>query len=379
MNDPIIAEAAPLSPVPRRAAPLSIPFPARLNPGVEAARRHTLGWLHGYGMLCGEAATAEYDALRLDRLMAYFYPDADADELALATDFNAWFFLFDDQFDGPLGQCPEAVAHFVDRVVRTMDDAPDLLPEEPDSPLVAGYRDIWQRITEGTPRAWQLRFKGHWERYLSAYHWEAQNRTRKGVLPLEQYLKGRRDSIGVQPCLDFAERCGGYVLPRELHGRPPLAELRRLTAEAVIFVNDIVSVDKELAAGDVNNSVIILHRSTGCTLDQAVRRIARTASARVEQFQELTGVLPATLKELGMPADVHDHVAHYVASMRHLISGNLVWSRETPRYDDSGAAAVRSRPWADLFAAADPGVPAAGRGAPAAGQGVPVPRPPAES
>ncbi|POX43513.1 pentalenene synthase [Streptomyces sp. Ru73] len=356
MNDPTTAAAVPLPPVVRRTSPLAIPFPARLNPGVEAARRHTLGWLHGHGMLCGEAATEEYDALRLDRLMAYFYPDAGPDELALATDFNAWFFLFDDQFDGELGQCPEAVAHFVDRVVRTMDDAPELLPEEPDSPLVSGYRDIWRRITAGAPRAWQLRFRDHWERYLGAYHWEAQNRTRKGVLPLEQYLKGRRDSIGVQPCLDFTERCGGYVLPRELHGRPPLAELRRLTAEVVIFVNDVVSVDKELAAGDVNNSVIILQRSTGCTPDQAVRRIIRTANARVDQFQQIAATLPATLRELGVPAEVHDHVAHYVTGMRHLMTGNLVWSQETPRYDATGTASVSSRPWAGLFAAADPGV-----------------------
>ncbi|MGI5467337.1 isoafricanol synthase [Streptomyces sp. CA-132043] len=355
MNDQNSAAVAPLPPVPRRTAPLAIPFPAQLNPGVEVARRHTLGWLHGYGMLCGAAATQEYDALRLDRLMAYFYPEADAARLALATDFNAWFFLFDDQFDGELGQCPDSVAHFVDRVMRTMDETPDLLPEEPDSPLVSGYRDIWQRITAGAPRAWQLRFQGHWERYLGAYHWEAQNRTRKGVLSLDQYLKGRRDSIGVQPCLDFAERCGGYVLPRELHGRPPLAELRRLTAEVVIYVNDIVSVDKELAAGDVNNSVIILQRSTGCTLDQAVRRIVRTCNARVEQFQQIAATLPATLRELGMPADVHDHVAHYAWSMRNLMTGNLVWSQETPRYDDTGTASVRSRPWADLFAAADPG------------------------
>lgn len=360
MNDPTTARnPVPLPAVTRRTAAIGIPFPARLNPAVQEARLHTIGWLHGYGMLRGEPATQEYDALRLDRLMAYFYPDAEASELALATDFNAWFFLFDDQFDGDLGQCPEAVSLFVDRIVRTMDDAPDLLGG-PESPLVTGYRDIWQRLTAGTPRTWQLRFKNHWERYLAAYHWEAQNRQRKGVLQLEQFLKGRRDSIGVQPCLDFAERCGGYTLPRELHGRPPMSELRRLTADVVIFVNDIVSVEKELAAGDINNSVIILKRSTGCTLEQAVRRIGRTANARVEQFQEIAATLPATLGELGMPADVHDHVDHYVASMRNIMSGNLVWSQETPRYDDTGTASVRTRPWADLFAAGNPGIPPSG-------------------
>ncbi|MEC4018516.1 isoafricanol synthase [Streptomyces sp. H27-D2] len=337
-----------------RTARIDIRAPLGISPDTEAARRHTLRWLHELGMLRGESATAEYDVLRLERLMAYFYPEARGADLELATDLNGWFFLFDDQFDGDLGLRPEAVAVLVDAIVRTMYDVPEVPPRAGESPgpLLVGYRDLWRRIADGTPLAWQHRFRDHWREYLDAYHWESLNRTRRGPLSLEQFLRGRRDSIGVQPCLDLTERAGRYTIPRELHTGSPLAEMREITADVVIFVNDIVSLDKELAAGDVNNSVIILHRSEDCTVGQAVRRVVRATNDRIGRFQRLAEELPGSLADSGVPATLRDHVEHYVDGMRHVMRGNLAWSLETARYDARGIAAVsegRQRPWAGLF------------------------------
>ncbi|MCX5384002.1 isoafricanol synthase [Streptomyces sp. NBC_00083] len=330
---------------------IDLPFPARRHPRHERAGRHTLDWLHRFGMLAGEQATAEYDAMGLERLMAYFYPDASDAHLALATDLNAWFFVFDDQFDGPLGKSPDGVLRQVDTVLRTMGDAPPV-PGEVTNRLAESFRDLWQRVTADTPLLWQDRFRAHWRAYLTAYHWEALNRTRSGTLSLPGFLRGRRDSIGVQPCLDLVERCGGYTLPKELHEGEPLAEMREITADVVIFVNDMVSVDKELAAGDVNNSVIILLRQEMCTVEQALRRVAALANARVARFQELTVELGASLDATGLAKELRWQVDDYVDGMRALMSGNLAWSRETARYGEAGIAAVsegRQRPWAQLF------------------------------
>ncbi|MER5885051.1 isoafricanol synthase [Streptomyces sp. NPDC001941] len=338
----------------RRTSPrtelVDLPFAARAHPGHAAAGAHTLDWLHRFGMLTSERATAEYDAMGLELLMAYFYPHADEGELALATDLNAWFFVFDDQFDGDLGKRPDVVAREVDSVLRVLDGEPPL-PGEVPGPLAVSFAELWGRVADGRPLLWRERFREHWRAYLKAYHWEALNRTRNGTLSLPGFLRGRRDSIGVQPCLDLVERCGGYTLPRELHEGVPLAEMRQITADVVIFVNDIVSVDKELAAGDVNNSVIILQRRDATSLDQAVRRVARHAANRVARFQKLAGTLDAELTEAGLTGRLREQVADYVGGMRALMSGNLAWSRGTARYDASGIAAVSSgrlRPWAHL-------------------------------
>ncbi|MET7711661.1 isoafricanol synthase [Streptomyces sp. NPDC005407] len=353
--------ASGLHPVPsdptRRTAAIRIPFPARFSPHAERARRHTLQWLQETGLLTGEAETAEYDALRLERLMAYFYPDATGNDLELAADFNAWFFIFDDQFDGRLGMRPEAIEHVVAGLVRTMTaDGASLVPGGAGPPLVQGFRNIWRRATAGAPYGWQRRFRTHWQAYMASYQAEAHHRNADRLPSLEQFLKVRRDSIGVQPCLDLTERCGGYTLPDGLHDSSPLGEMCEITGDVVIFVNDIVSLAKELAAGDVNNSVIVLREQKGCSLERSVEHITALANARTARFAQLAAALPRTLSERGVPPEVRGHICHYVEGMGHLMAGNLAWSLSTSRYDEAGITAVsggRQRPWAYLAAAAE--------------------------
>lgn len=382
MSDETVPNPAlPFDPT-RRAAAVRIPFPARLNLHAERARQHTLQWAQGMGLLTGDVAAAEYDALRLERLMAYFYPDATACDLELAADFNAWFFIFDDQFDGGLGTRPAEIRRVVDALAGTMTVAgaappatPDALrdpaagglpapgdgPGADDAPLVRGFRDIWHRSTAGTPDSWRLRFREHWRAYLAAHEGEARHRNADRLPTLEQFLGVRRESIGVRPCLDFTERCGGYTLPDDVHGSPVLREMREITGDVVIFVNDIVSLVKELAAGDVNNSVVVHRAHEGCTVEESVEHISALANTRTARFARLAGGLPGRLAERGVPRETREHVAHYVDGMRHLMAGNLTWSLATARYDRTGVAAVsggRRRPWSRLTAGRDTAAPA---------------------
>ncbi|HEX5566820.1 MAG TPA: terpene synthase family protein, partial [Streptomyces sp.] len=228
----------------------------------------------------------------------------------------------------------------------------------PSNPLVESFRNLWRRINDGRPPVWRQRFRRHWRDYLLAHHREALNRCGNELPTVEEFLSARRHSIGIQPCLDLAERCGGYTLPEELHGGSPLREMRRITDDVAIFVNDIVSLDKELAVGDVNNTVILLQRTTGRPLEECVREICAAANGRVARFQEHTARLSARLAAAGAPAEVRAQVDDYVDGMRNVMRGNLDWSLESRRYDDAGVAAVsggRQRPWAGLLAAPEPG------------------------
>ncbi|GAA2410798.1 hypothetical protein GCM10010420_44500 [Streptomyces glaucosporus] len=340
----------------RRTALLEIPFPSAISPDVERARAHTLRWLRDFGLLRGESAFEEYDALRLERAMARFYPRATGEDLMLATDVNGWFFVFDDQFDGRLGQRPEAVARLLNSLTAVMDEGGPA-PGTPLNPLVESFRDLWRRVNDGMPEVWRERFRRHWRGYLLAHHQEALNRSGDAPPALEEFLTARRHSIGIQPCLDLAERCGRYALPAGLHGGSPLREMRRITDDVAIFVNDIVSLDKELAVGDVNNTVILLHRATGRALEECVREVCAMANGRVARFREHAARLPGLLAARGVPGQVRARVEDYVDGMRNVMRGNLDWSLESRRYDAAGVAAVsggRRRPWAGLLAGSDP-------------------------
>ncbi|WP_194074707.1 isoafricanol synthase [Streptomyces barkulensis] len=332
----------------RRTARLEIPFRGAVSPAVGKARLHTLRWLKDFGLLTGEAALEEYDALRLERAMARFYPRAAEEDLMLATDVNGWFFVFDDRLDAPLGRRPHEVTRLVERLTRVMDgrEPPSGAPADP---LAESFRDLWHRITQGMPPVWRERFRRHWHGYLLAHRREALNRSGDRLPTVEEFLTARRHTIGIQPCLDLAERCGHYTLPSALHGGHPLEEMRRITGDVAIFVNDIVSLDKELAAGDVNNTVVLLRHDTGRPLRDCVREISAAANGRVARFRELATRLPGLLEAAGVPRRTRAHVEDYADGMRNVMRGNLDWSLESRRYDDAGVAAVsggRLRPWA---------------------------------
>ena len=85
------------------------PYPARLNPHLEAARTHSKKWARDMGMLEGSGIWEEKDLDAHDYalLCSYTHPDCDADALSLVTDWYVWVFFFDD--------------HFLEKFKRTLD------------------------------------------------------------------------------------------------------------------------------------------------------------------------------------------------------------------------------------------------------------------
>ncbi|HEU4533663.1 MAG TPA: germacradienol/geosmin synthase, partial [Polyangiaceae bacterium] len=81
-----------------------VPWPARLNPNLEAARAHSKAWAREFGILDppkGEPEVwdeAKFDAMDYALLCAYTHPEAPSPELDLVTDWYVWVFYFDDHF-----------------------------------------------------------------------------------------------------------------------------------------------------------------------------------------------------------------------------------------------------------------------------------------
>jgi hypothetical protein len=78
-----------------------LPFPLRISPDMEGARPHNLDWVRQQGLVGSERSVNWYSSWDMPRLAAYGFPDAQGPELDLCTDAMAFFFVFDDQFDGP--------------------------------------------------------------------------------------------------------------------------------------------------------------------------------------------------------------------------------------------------------------------------------------
>ena len=105
------------------------------------------------------------------------------------------------------------------------------------------------------PADWRATFAWDFFDYLCGCEWEAENRAQGLVLEAE-FLRKRRDAGAIWPSLDLLEDAAGVLLagPRDV---PLLAAARTACADVVCWTDDLLTVGKERAHGDVHNLVIL--------------------------------------------------------------------------------------------------------------------------
>jgi hypothetical protein len=306
-----------------------IPYPTRMSPDVERARREGLRWAREMGIVRDDAEAAALDAALYDRLAAYAYPRNAGPGLDLVVELMMWFFPFDDLFDGPLGRDPGATAALIDGLVAAM--YAHRPPHRTDPPMIRAFLDLWQRARYATTESWRTRFHSDTEAYLRSYPWEVANRVRDRKPNAARYLEMRRHSIGVWLSVDAAESTGRYEIPHAAFRSDHVQAMRRLCSDVVILVNDAYSSDKERDHGDLN--MLTLVQDEEClTAAEALARVEAMAHDRLREFQRLDRDLGRLHEELNLAPAARVDLERYADGMRSWMRGNLDWSQETVRY-----------------------------------------------
>ena len=145
-----------------------MPWPARLNPNLEAARVHTKAWAAEMGLLGSEQGApgpeiwdeAKFDAMDYALLCSYTHPDAPGPELDLVTDWYVWVFYFDDHFleTYKRGRDQAGAKEYLDRLPAFMPVCPTSTLPEPTNPVERGLADLWSRTVPTKSLDWRLRF-----------------------------------------------------------------------------------------------------------------------------------------------------------------------------------------------------------------------------
>ena len=306
---------------------LHIPFPPRISPDAERARRVHIDWPRSYGLLSGAAAERRHEMGAYADVAARFHPAATGDDLDLAVDQQSWFFLFDDLFDEPTGQDPGRVRELVGDVSSVLDGS-----GPPRHPLARAFADLWARSVVGMSGRWQARAAANWRAYLGGYLSEALTRGGTHRPAFNDHFAVRTRTIGALPVLDMAERVGHYECPDRAFSSPLLKELRRLAVEVVILDNDIVSVEKEEAIGDVN-LVLLLQAERRCSRAAALDLMCTMVEERTNRFTALEPGLSALAASLG-PDDASSEILRRYDhdALRTLMRGAYDWDQHAERY-----------------------------------------------
>lgn len=166
--------------------------------------------------------------------------------------------------------------------------------------------------------------------FFSASVRQAFHQRRKECPTLVEYLASRPVTGGLDILTFVLAAIDGVRLPESLLSSPALERLTRASHDVCCWHNDLVSLNKELLAGEVNNLILVLmlDPKSGCwTLPEAVDHA-------VDMIDE--GLVAFASLEREVLAKAGPHAASwYVHMLRHRVSGIVVWQECCARYQEA--------------------------------------------
>lgn len=319
------------TPARTRIPPLYCPFPHRVNPHAEQARRQLSRWVGTVGLIRRQSARRRFEHADFGWFASVVYPTADEERIELMADWFAWLFLVDDQLDdGELGRDPEHAGQVVAgmrAVLQSADDGAGVAGCDDLPTAVTSLADLWQRTATGMTGAWRRRFVQHLEDCLTAASvWEAGNRQR-GIVPGEDdYIENRRHTGAIYVCMDLIDVVARLDVPVDLYRSEEFSDTLDAACNVVCWTNDIYSLEKERSLGEVHNLVYVVQHHRALDGARAMAHVCEATSAETRRYLALEERLLRRYRE---HADV---LTPYLDGMRTWIRGNLDWSGRTGRY-----------------------------------------------
>lgn len=311
------------------------PFPERISPHLPMVAPQTIEWAQRMQLLTSAAALRRFEAALYIDFAARVYPDAPPETLNVASDWCAWLFVFDDQFDDCyLGRRRDDAGDVLGRLLEFLPVEMERRHgiSEPRSPLELSLADLWHRTAPHMSMAWRRRFYGHMRDYLNSYFWEIDNRAAQVAPDLTMYIEMRRDTGATWLGLDLIEYVEGAEVPVRAFDSLCMRTLNLTSIDAICWVNDIASYKKEMARGEVNNIVCIAQRRFEMGLSEAVDFVRMMQNSRVELFLRTQSQLPELYEQLACSDAERNAIVRYISGLEAWIRGNLDWSLHTARY-----------------------------------------------
>ncbi len=320
------------------------PWPARLNPNLEAARVHSKAWAYDMGILGSKEESQNepiwdertFDAHDYALLCAYTHPDAPGTELDLVTDWYVWVFFFDDHFLEIYKRSQDLVGAkaYLDRLPAFMPIFPDETPTVPTNAVERGLLNLWARTAFTKSVEWRRRFFASTKHLLEESMWELANINQNRIANPIEYIEMRRKVGGAPWSADLVEHAVFVEIPAEVAATRPMKVLKDTFADGVHLRNDLFSYQREVEdEGENSNAVLVFERFLNISTQEAANLTNELLSSRLYQFDNTAVTeLPSLFEEYGLDPTERMNILLYVKGLQDWQSGGHEWHMRSSRY-----------------------------------------------
>jgi germacradienol/geosmin synthase len=326
-----------------------LPYPARLNPHVDAVREHSKKWSYEMGILGSDIWTEEaYDAHDYALLSAYTHPDASHPVLATVNDWYVWVFYFDDHFLDIFKRTRDlaGATAYLDRLALFMPvEAAAKIPEAT-NPVEKGLADLWVRTIPAMSASWRTRFVDATRNLLDESLWELANIDQGRVSNPIEYIEMRRRVGGAPWSAGIVEFATGAEVPASVAASRPLQVLKDTFSDGVHLRNDLFSYQRETEEeGELANAVLVFERFLGYDTQRSADAVNDLLSSRLYQFDNTAVTeLPPLFEEHALSPSDRIDVLTYVKGLQDWQSGGHEWHMRSSRYMNGGGSATAGFP-----------------------------------
>jgi hypothetical protein len=269
-------------------------------------------------------------------LSGYFWPAVPEEKFESLVFSIAWAFFWDDEIDcGSLthdcegradAYCDNAIAFVRSQMqpeLHTTSPAPGHLHNSGCFVSIGQAMQVGQTVTD------RDRYVESLVDFIESVR-ESHAQSATGPCSVDQYIERRLRSIGTRPVIYSLPWSYGLTLPSWIWNHASVSRIIHETLLTVSLYNDIVSLQKELAGGEVDNIVPILVYNDNCTAQEAVDKAVDMIKQSYRDFCAAVRHLKAAV--VREQSQVTDDVDTLIDACMDVMVGNVAWSMHTPRY-----------------------------------------------
>ncbi|OAR22590.1 hypothetical protein A8W25_23535 [Streptomyces sp. ERV7] len=301
-----------------------------VSPAADLANAHVVAWARRHGLVRSAAAERRLASVRLGDFAARVYPTAAVGDLLLTTDWIAWLDILDDQNDDRRTALdPQGFDGFLAGVA---DAASTATPHPDTGPIGDALGDLWARTRVRAGSRLCRRLRLHLLEYLAGNLQQAAYRGLGDVCDLAEYGALRRAAGGILVTFDLIEIAGAAELPPSVYYSRTYQRLLTAAGDVVCWTNDVLTLDKETAAGDLLNMVTVLQRARRRSRSEALARARDLIGRRLADFQRAEEDLPGLCTALDLDRTHQQALTACVGLLRAWMRGHAAWGISTSRY-----------------------------------------------
>jgi germacradienol/geosmin synthase len=331
---------------PSRLPDFDIPFPDRLSPHLDGARRNVVDWAHRMGLLRpqpGVPASHVWDErmlvdFDLPLCAAGIHPDATADELDVSSGWLAWGTYGDDYYPAVFGRTRDLLgAKACTERLRYFMPVESAGTPTPVNALERGLADLWARTAGPMPVEARRTFRESVEKMTDSWLWELANQAQHRVPEPVDYLEMRRFTFGSDMTMSLCRLAHADTVPPEVYRSGTMRSLEHAAMDYACLLNDVFSYQKEIEfEGEIHNAILVVQTFFACDHATALHIVDDLMRSRMREFQHIVAdLLPVLFDDLGLDADARAAVGSYVRDMENWLSGIHVWHRDCLRYRET--------------------------------------------